>query len=161
MLSTGNRYMSGKSQKKLWKLLASPTGIEAVDIVSDREDRVVDQHERSGVAHNMAHPLPHGWLVAMYGTPGTDRFLRTKGAFVNTFYCIGKEFHATGAKFKGPVMTPTVNFNHKVNGPAFAVQTFPSLSVVNWFINHRPYRLSYPFLRAPQKVRRDGEVLFL
>jgi len=145
----------------LWKLLTSQTGAEAVDIVLDCEDRVIDQHTRSGVAHNMAYPLPHGWLVAMYGTRGTDRFLRTKGAFVNTFYCIGKQLHAVGTKIKGPVMTPAVNFNHKVNGPALSVQTFPSLSLFNWFINHRSYRLSYPFLRAPEKGRRDGEVFFL
>jgi hypothetical protein len=82
--------MCGKVRKKLWKLLTSPTGIQAVDIVSDREDRVIDQHARSGVAHDMAHPLPHGWLIAMYGTLGTGRFLLTKVVFVNTFYCIGK-----------------------------------------------------------------------
>ena len=74
----------------MWKLITSPTGIEAVDIVSDREDRVIDQHAWSGVAHDMAYPLPHGWLVTNYGTCGTGRFLSAKGAFVNTFYCIGK-----------------------------------------------------------------------
>ena len=79
-----------ENQKQLRKLLTFPTGIEAVDIVSDREDRVIDHHARSGVAHDMAHPFPHGRPVAMYETLGADRFLHTKDAFVDTFPCVGK-----------------------------------------------------------------------
>lgn len=151
----------GNSYRKLAKLPGSPTGIEAIGIVPDREDWVTDHHTRSGVTHDMAHPLPHGRLIAMYGTLGASRFLCMKGAFVDTFHCIGKQLQTVGAKLMGSMMTPTVNFNHKANGFTLPVQTPLSLWVMTRFINHRADRLPYPFLQVPEKVRRTAEAFFL
>jgi hypothetical protein len=119
----------------------------------DREHRVTDNHTWSGVTHDMANPLPHDRLVAMHGTRRTGRLLRSKGTFVSTFRCIGKQLQAGRTKFAAPMMTPTVNFNHETNGSALPVQTFLSLSVITRFINHRVYRLPYPLLQVPDTVR--------
>jgi hypothetical protein len=130
-----------------------PTVTESIGIMPDREHRMTDSHTRSGVTHNTAHLLPHGRIVAMHGAGRADGLLCSKGAFFNTFHCIGKQLHAVGTKLAAPMTTPTVNFNHETNGSALPVQTFLSLSVISRFINHGSYRLPYPFLQAPDKVR--------
>ena len=108
-----------------------PSSKKAINIVPDGEHRMVENHTRSGVTHDTANLLPHGRFVTMHRTDGTGRLLRAKCAFVDTLYCVGKELQAVGAKSAAPVMAPTVNFNHEADSPAFSVQTFPSLSLVN------------------------------
>jgi hypothetical protein len=130
----------------------SPTGAETIGIMPDGKYRVSDNHAWSGVTHDTANPLPHGGLIAMHGTCGTGRFLRMKGTFVSTLHCIGKQLQAGGTKVAVPMMTSTVDFNHETNGSALPVQTFLYLWAVTRFINHRAYRLTYPFVQAPDKV---------
>ena len=119
----------------------------------DGEHRVTDNHTRSGVTHDTTNLFPHGSLVTMHRTCGTGRLLRTKSTFVNTFHCIGKQLQAGGTELAAPMMTSTVNFNHETNGSALPIQTFLYLSAITRFINHRTYRLPYPFLQTPDKVR--------
>jgi hypothetical protein len=131
-----------------------PTGTETICIMPDREHRMTDNHTWSGVTHDTAYLLPHGSLVAMHGTCRTGRLLRTKkSTFVNTFHCIGKQLQAGGARLTAPMKTSTVNFNHETNGSTLQVQTFLYLSAIIRFINHGSYRLPYPLLQAPDKVR--------
>ena len=130
-----------------------PIGTESIGIMPDGEHRVTDNHTWSGVTHDTTNLFPHVRLVTMYRTCRTGRLLRTKSTFVNTFHCIGKQLQAVGTELAAPMMTSTVNFNHETNGSALPVQTLLYLSFIGRFINHRAYRLPYPFLQAPENVR--------
>jgi len=133
-----------------------PIGTESIGIVPDSEHRVADYHARSGVTHDATDLFPHCSLITMHRTCGTGRLLRAKSTFVNAFHRICKQLQAVGAELAAPMMTSTVNFNHETNGSALPVQTFLYLSAITQFINHWTYRLPYPFLQAPDKVRTAG-----
>ncbi len=69
-----------------------------VQQVPDRQQRVAEEHARSGVAHYLADAFALVWFVAVHGTVGAGRFFGAKAAAVDALEGVGLKVGAIGAQ---------------------------------------------------------------
>ena len=81
-----------------------------------------DQHARSGKAHDLAHLLAQGRLVAVDRAAGAGGLIRMVGAAVDALGGVGEQCLAFRAQGGRAMMCAAVELEHGMDGAFFAVQ---------------------------------------
>jgi hypothetical protein len=87
-----------------------------IQVVLDRQKRVVQHHPWPRIAHHPAHLLAHFVLVAVHRTLGAGGFLRLEWAFFDALHRIIVQFLAFSAQFPGRlVAAAAVELDHQTD----------------------------------------------
>ena len=97
---------------------------EPIQLVNDGQDRVPEQHARSGIAHDCPGLLSLRGLVTVNGAVRTGRLGAAVRAFLQPNFCVVQELRAFTADTRANVamMVAAINADHPGNGPELPCQ---------------------------------------
>lgn len=125
-----------------------------VQQVPGRQQRVAEEHARSGVAHHLADAFALVRFVAVYGAVGAGRLFGAEAAAVDALEGVGLKVGAIGAQpVNGRVVGSAVHADHQADGAALAVK---ARGGVGWMC-HGGSIISYVSIKS-QDGQAPGEI---
>ena len=106
---------------KQGRLAPSPWSTQAVEQVQQGQDRVGEQHLRTGIAHHLANALLLSWSVTVDRALATGGFVLLERTMLQPFQGVGKQVGTFSARCGGLVMVAAVAPDH-----GFHCAGFPS-----------------------------------